>query len=219
SALFTFLKVKGLRRQLLALTLILSLLILPVQGTIFEQAGVWASTSIEIAKAPVNFASKLFEKLFSNTKTKIVQQETMASRAALVSRIRITPFKLVAYIGETQTFSAVGTDTAGQLVHGVKFSWETPDPDKIRLDEAGRATFLQAGNARIIARTGSASAEAQLLIRPTARPRQSDAEWKADQDSLVVQDSDATRVGFNWLPALLDKLQPTAEAQGTLGSD
>src|SRR5262249_42128596 len=101
SALFTFLKVKGLRRQLLALTLILSLLILPVQGTIFEQAGVWASTSIEIAKAPVNFASKLFEKLFSNTKTKIVQQETMASRAALVSRIRITPFKLVAYIGET----------------------------------------------------------------------------------------------------------------------
>lgn len=53
-------------------------------------------------------------------------------------------------------------------------------------------------------------ATARVLVRSGRRPRQTDQEWKLDQDALPY--SETGTVGL--LPSLLDKLFPTAYAQG-----
>ncbi len=143
----------------------------------------------------------------------IPRQETLAERIARVSTIRITPYKFVGYIGETQTFTAVGADSTGQVVHGVRFSWETSNQDKIQIDEAGRATFLQPGLVHIICRAGSAEARAFVLVRPTRRPIQTDLEWRLDQGSL--QDSMIGHLNTdNLLASMLDYLPVAVGPQG-----
>ncbi len=189
----------------------------PNSSQAFYELPTLASSAVDIATLPVNHLSTLLRWLL-NKKAMPPQQETLASRTSRVSRIRITPFKLVGYINETQTFAAVGLDANGEIVHGAKFTWESEKADKISIDEAGRASFLQPGQTKIIARAGSASAEATVLVRPIRRPRQTDHEWKNDQDSLQVTESSTIGM-LNLLPSLLDKFAPTAAAQGTLGSD
>jgi hypothetical protein len=83
------------------------------------------------------------------------RQETLADRIARVSSIQIAPRKFVGYIGETQTFTAVGLDSSGEVVHGVRFDWDTLKDNKVGIDEAGRASFLQPGLTRIICRAGA----------------------------------------------------------------
>jgi hypothetical protein len=176
---------RGFSRKLICLALIFSLLLLPNSSQAFTQFPALALSAVDITSVPVNYLSTLIRGLW-NKKAK-PPQETMASRTSRVLRIRLTPFKLVGYIGETQTFSAIGLDFKGDIVHGAKFTWESEKTDKISIDEAGRTTFLAPGQAKIICRAGSASVEATVLVRPIRRPRQSDNEWKTDQDSLQVK--------------------------------
>ncbi|HEX8090579.1 MAG TPA: hypothetical protein VF762_17095 [Blastocatellia bacterium] len=105
-----------------------------------------------------------------------------------------------------------------EILHGVKFTWESSDPDKLEIDEAGQATFLRPGLARITCRAGSAQAIAPVLIRPGHHPPQSDSQWQADQNSLGV---DGATIGLQGgsgsneglLSSMMDKLMPTAFAQ------
>ena len=75
---------------------------------------------------------------------------------------------------------------------------------------------------RITCRAGSASVSVPVLVRPGSRSRQSDAEWRADQQSL---NEASTTTGFNtnsaerFVSSLLDKLTPTAHAQSSWPDD
>jgi RHS repeat-associated protein len=207
---------RGLGRKLACLVLILSLLLMPNSSQAFTHLPVLASSAVDIASVPVNYLSALLRGLW-NKKTK-PRQENLASRLSRISRIRLTPFKLVGYLGETQTFAAVGLDANGEIVHGAKFTWESVDNNRLTIDEAGRATFLQPGKTKLICRAGSVAEEVTVLIRPVKRPRQSDAEERTDQDNLQVTDKSSAGL-LNLLPSLLEKFEPTASAQGTIGTD
>jgi hypothetical protein len=129
---------------------------------------------------------------------------------------------LVGYLGETVAFTAVGTDWRGEVVHGLKFTWEPSDPRKIIIDETGRAKFLEPGLAHIICRAGPVQETAAVLVRPGARPRQTDDEWINDQKTLdgisissdqsrIAQGPSVQRSSFS-LPASLVGLESAAFA-------
>jgi RHS repeat-associated protein len=139
------------------------------------------------------------------------RSETLDDRLAQVARVRVSPATYVGYSGDTLTFGAIGTNFANETVQGVVFDWESSDPASVQIDDTGRATFLRPGLTTINCRAGTASTTARVLVRSGARPRQTDAEWKADQDSLA--DGEPGSVG-ELLPSLLEKLAPTAYAQG-----
>ena len=131
-----------------------------------------------------------------------MRQETLADRLTRVSKIRVVPAKLVAYIGDTHTFTALGAGSGGEVVHGVRFSWSSGTTN-LQIDEAGRATFVQPGQFTITAQAGSAQGSATVLVRPTRRPRQNDGQWRADQESL--QTSTTGSLGSeDLLPSVLD---------------
>jgi len=147
--------------------------------------------------------------------TPIARELSVAERTAAVSSVKISPDTVVGYIGDSVTFVAMGTDIHGQPAHGAKFTWESSDPTKLAIDEAGRAAFLQPGLVTVTAGAGLALGAAPVLIRPTRRRMQTDEEWRADQDSLVAdgrQSTDGGRQGV--LASLMDRLAPTAHAQG-----
>jgi RHS repeat-associated protein len=145
-------------------------------------------------------------------------EETLETRLARVASIRISPFKFVGYQDQSVTFSALAIDAFGETIHGVKFTWESSDLDKLEIDEAGQATFLRPGLARITCSAGSAQAVAPVLVRPGHRPLQSDSQWLADQNGLGV---DGTTIGLegglggseSLLSSVMDKLVPMAFAQ------
>ena len=164
------------------------------------------------------FLRRLLTRVFSQTNAR-PHRETMAERASAVARIQINPIKLVGYENDGATFTATPSDFLDRTVQGVKFFWESSDAAKLQIDEAGRARFLQPGLVRITCRAGSAVASAPVLIRPNLRPRQSDAEWRIDQQRLTVngdivgENGGAKGVG-SALATFFDKLAPTALAQG-----
>jgi RHS repeat-associated protein len=195
-------------RRLLCVVMIFSLICLPVAPHALRQLPVLAATAIEATTDSMNFVQKMVKWLFRPSAS---HQETMADRNARVANIILSPNKFVGYLGETATFIALGKDFANQPVHGAKFNWESSDNNKLQIDEAGRATMLQPGLVRITCRTGAASATVPVLIRPRRRPVQTDDEWRADQNSLSV---DNQTTGELTLPPLLDSIAPTAHAQG-----
>jgi len=137
---------------------------------------------------------------------------TMAERTARVATISVAPHRLVGYIGESVTFVAMGKDIQGQPAHGAKFQWESSDTSKLTIDEAGRATMLNAGVVIVTARAGLAAQAAPVLIRSTRRPVQTDAEWRADQESFVSS-TGAGEDDKGMLTSLMERMMPTAHAQ------
>ena len=117
-------------------------------------------------------------------------------------RRRANAVEWVGYQGETLIFNGFPLDASGQPVQGVPFSWESSDTSTLRIDDTGQATLLQPGRVNVTSRAGIAQGSAVVEIRPGARPPQTDAEWDADQNSLVVtgqqigsaQGSEASRV-------------------------
>jgi YD repeat-containing protein len=151
------------------------------------------------------------------------RRDGLTDRLAQVAQVRISPFKLVGYTEEGATFTAVGADLFDRTIHGLKFSWESSDPDKLQIDEAGRVTFLQPGLARVICRAGTAVGSAPVLIRANHRPVQTDSDWRNDQNGLDASGNIVGELGGgestvasakSLLNSLLDKLTPTAYAQG-----
>ncbi|MFY9571024.1 MAG: hypothetical protein WAV20_06485, partial [Blastocatellia bacterium] len=135
----------------------------------------------------------------------------MADRAAAVAHIQINPNKFVGYEDEGTKFTATPTDFFDRTIQGVKFTFESSDTSKLQIDESGRARFLEPGLAWITCRAGTATSTAAVRIRPNHRPRQSDAEWRGDQQKLSVNGDILGEAGGSngigaALASLLDKL-------------
>ncbi|MFY9571634.1 MAG: Ig-like domain-containing protein, partial [Blastocatellia bacterium] len=143
-----------------------------------------------------------------------LRQEGLAERIARVAAVRISPNKLVGYVGDSVTFVAMGTDIANLPVQGAKFTWTSSNSDKLTIDEAGRARLLQHGLVLVAARAGLAQQTAAVLIRPSRRRLQTDSEWRIDQDSLIGdsgQSADDGRPGL--LGSVMERIAPVAHAQ------
>lgn len=138
---------------------------------------------------------------------------SMAERTAGVTAVKVSPHKLVGYVGDSLTFVGIGTDSADQPVHGAKLTWESSHPDRLTIDDAGQATLLHPGLVRVTAHAGLAQQTVGVLIRPTQRRIQTDLEWQVDQDSF-----DGSTIGQTNAESLVAKLMvrlaPTASAQG-----
>ena len=205
------------RRKVLSLALILSLLSLPVPLLPLGQLPAMAATIVTVKDSPVrNFVSFLAS-IFASSQSPH-RAETMSDRINRVSTIEISPRRFVGYQGQTVVFSALPTDSAGHTIQGVRFAWLSLNTDKVEIDEQGRATFLQPGLARIICRAGLAQSSASVLVRQGQRPRQTDAQWRADQDLIdeagnIVGQTGSTFPTSNIAAALLNKLSPNAQAQ------
>ncbi|MEK6302569.1 MAG: RHS repeat-associated core domain-containing protein [Acidobacteriota bacterium] len=174
----------SIRRKLMCFGLISSLLILPGPGIAASEVRALASTAVDLTTSPIRYLQPILKSLFGIGVRAKPQRETLADRRARVSRIRVSPLKLVGYVGDVTIFTASPTDFRDRTIQGVKFDWESSDPQKLQVDDAGRATFLQPGRVWINCRAGSAWAAAPVLIRPGQRQRQSDLEWKLDQAGL-----------------------------------
>src|SRR5215213_1914515 len=200
-----------LGRKLICLSLILSLLALPVPDLAF-QLPVLASTGIHLAINSLRNAKTMLSFLFRPDSAR-PQRETLAERRAYVSNIHITPLKLVGYQGQSFSFSALPTDHAGRAIQGVKFTWESSNSNKAQIDDSGRVTFLQPGLVRIICRAGTVETSAPILIRPGNHPSQTDAEWREDQaglgwDGNPITSSAGPTSSLRALPSLLRNLAP-----------
>ncbi|MEW6212892.1 MAG: hypothetical protein AB1631_31500 [Acidobacteriota bacterium] len=214
----------GFRRKLLCTVLILSLLSLP-GSHVAEAFSAMADSTLEISTRPVRWIASLFDSFKSKPTRR--QRLTLIDRINQVSSIRVTPFKSVGYQGDSLTFSALGLDSSADTVQGVRFEWESSDPDKLKIDNTGEATLLQPGMVRVICRAGSSQGAAFVLIRPGSRRPQTDQEWDADQDSFTVTDSSTGSTASDGqsadlIESLLGSLAPTAFAQNqgcTWGSD
>jgi hypothetical protein len=121
------------------------------------------------------------------------------------------------YTGQTHVFSAYPTDSTGAAAHGAMFTWDTSDHSVAIADEAGKVTMLKPGLCWVTCQAGAVQAKAPLLVKPGPRPQQTDTQWAADQNSLSVTGVVTGGTGGSasaLLNSFLDKLAPTAEAQG-----
>ncbi len=211
SGLCKILLQRGWFRQLACFAVIFSLIYTPGLGLGLVQLPALAASAATSAGDSVKRIPALFTFLLGLTADE-QDSETLADRRAQVARVRVSPARYVGYSGDTLTFDAIGTNFARETVQGVAFdNWESSDPSTVEIDATGRATFLRPGSAVITCSAGAAAGVAQILVRPGRRPRQTDAEWKVDQD--LLPDTESSSIG-GLLPSLFDKLAPTAYAQG-----
>jgi RHS repeat-associated protein len=209
-----------LRRQAIALALLLSLIVMPIHSSAYEGVKEIASSSYHFTVAPLRLLPSLFKRWFAPARTEATR-ERLADRINAVSRITISPLRFVGYQEQSQSFSAQGLNANDQTIQGVRFSWESSDPEKVRIDDSGRARFLQPGQVQLTCRAGSASTSVPVLVRPGARPIQTDEEWRLDQGALRPDGTTSTGVGslLPSIPQLLNKIMPTAQAQGSGSAD
>src|ERR1044071_8533965 len=169
-------------RKLITLLLLFNMVIFPTPALLHELKSL-VSFAVTVSLAYSRANSKAFLSLFQS-KPPAFRTETLLDRLAKVAHIQVSPRKFVGYQGQSLNFSALPTNFDDQTIQGVRFDWESSDPDKLQIDDAGRAALLQPGLVRITCRAGSASVTVPVLVRPGSRSRQSDAEWRADQQSL-----------------------------------
>jgi hypothetical protein len=204
----------GIRRKLLCLALILSLIILPSDLSL-RQLPVIASTAVEMTAGMTSWASSIWNWLFGSQSDR-PQRLTLADRIARVSSISVSPSKMVGYQGETLTFNALPSDSVGKTVQGVRLSWESSDTEKLQIDNTGQATLINPGLVQIICHAGSVESRAWVLIRQGQRPVQVDEQWNSDQNSLTDSGStteSSTGTSAALFDSLIDKLAPTVSAQ------
>jgi hypothetical protein len=203
------------------LAIIFALISTPGLNIALQQAPVLASSAVDGTASSLRIIDVFLNWLLGGKgAAPPVRQESLAERKIRVSAVRISPSRLVSYVGGTHTFTAVGRDSSGEVVHGVRFDWESSGgATQVTIDEAGSATFRQPGLYTITGRAGSAQGTATVLVRPGPRPRQTDDQWRADQDSLQTSTTGSLGDDQSILPALLDRLLPTAHAQGGPGTD
>ena len=193
----------------------MTLLISPGQYFAFGCLPLLGSVSFDVALESLRPVASLFSSLFRTSAA--AQIESPEDRLANVAQVRISPGKFVGYQGQIINFSALGSNLSGQTIQGVKFRWASSNPDKLEIDDTGKARLINPGLAWVTCRAGLAQSTAPVLVRPGERPAQSDGEWRADQLSLNEDGSAATNnapgPSAGLLPSLLDKLLPTAHAQ------
>ncbi|MEK6302452.1 MAG: RHS repeat-associated core domain-containing protein [Acidobacteriota bacterium] len=217
---------------MICLILLFNLLIWPTPGLareVAERASSAAiSTTVTVTTGSMRIVSYLLKALFGSQTAR--RKDTPADRERAVASLRVNPNKLVGHENEGATFTSLPTDLLGNTVQGIKANWSSSDTRKIQIDEAGRARFLAPGLAWITCTVGSITGTAPVLVRSNHRTRQTDEEWRTDQATLRP---DGTLIGDGRQPSsdgslkrvaaavssVLDKLAPTAFAQGPPYSD
>jgi hypothetical protein len=218
--LFRCLLRRAAQSRVICLAVAFNLLLWSASGAVTRDLIVFTSrTMAEVLDARVlssSYEAYFVRRLFSRS-TARPRHETMADRATAVAHIRLTPVKFVGYTNEGTTFTATPTDSLDRTVQGVKFSFQSSNPSKLQIDEAGHAQFLSPGLAWVTCSVGTATATAPVLIRPNHRPRQSDLEWRLDQQALAVNGTilgtDRSNGIRSALASIADKLVPTVYAQ------
>jgi YD repeat-containing protein len=188
-------------------------------GPALRELPVFASALVDTASDTLRNVPAYLRWLF-RAKVSAQRPEKLADRIAAVSSVRVSPQRFVGYLGQSMTFTGLPAGIAGRTIQGVKLTWETSDPDKVKIDEAGNAQFLRPGLAHIICRAGLVSGIATVLVKPGTRRVQTDAEWNDDQNSLtgsMLPGGDNPKIA-GIVPALWEKLAPTVYAQGGGGS-
>ncbi|MFY9555183.1 MAG: hypothetical protein WAV47_10770, partial [Blastocatellia bacterium] len=157
---------RALQRRVICVAVAFNLLLWPGPGLVTQHVLSFASQTLSTRVGFHNYEARFLRSLFSPAAS-TPRRDTMADRASAVAKVRLNPVKFVGYVDETITFTALATDHLDRTIQGVKFSWDEQDgANTLRIDEAGRATFLQPGLARIVCRAGSVEATARVLIRP-----------------------------------------------------
>jgi hypothetical protein len=114
------------RRRAVCFALISSLLILPSPGIAASEVRALASTAVDLTTSPIRFLQPFLKSPFGFRAQQKPRRETLADRRARVSQIRVSPLKLVGYLGEGATFTASPTDSLGRTIQGVKFDGSPP---------------------------------------------------------------------------------------------
>lgn len=216
---------RTLQRRVICCAVIFNLFLWPGSGLVAEPFIALASQVINTRVASYTYQA-FFLRLFFSQSNSRARRETMADRASAVAHIQINPVKFVGYLDEGKTFSAISSNNLERTIQGVKVTWESSNTNKLEIDQAGRARFLQPGLARVICRAGRVQATAHVLIRPNNRRRQSNAEWRNDQatlradGSLIGEDRQHNDDGSpgsiaSLVSSVLDNLAPTVSAQGS----
>jgi RHS repeat-associated protein len=215
---------RSLQRRILSCAVVFNLILWPGLGVFTRDLiGFSASMSnvVETRLLSSSYEAYSIKRLLSRS-AQVPRHDGPADRVAAVAQLRLSPGRLVAYLDQTVVFNALPTDSLDRTVQGVPLMWESSNPDKIQIDDSGRATCLRPGLARITCRAGAVSATAPMFVRPIRRPVQSDAEWRTDQSFLRP---DGTLRGMNgsgpsdWIASLVDRLSPTALAQSYVNND
>lgn len=203
-------------RKLVLFAIVINLLLWPGPSLFARDFLAAASQAVNSPAGLFSYQARFLRWLFYS-RPAVRRHETMADRARAVARLRINPGKLVGYENERASFNALPVDFLDRTVQGVKLSWESSNTGKLEIDDAGNARFLQPGLAWVTCRAGGAVGTVPVLIRPNHRPRQTDAEWRADQAALrrdgTLTSSTGKSDAESVLASLLDKLAPTASAQ------
>lgn len=205
----------GIRRKSLCLALALSLIILP-SNLAARQLSIFASSTVSVTVEAVSHLSFAFRWLFDTAS--VSREESLADRLTYVSYLHLSPRKFVGFQGQSVYFSALPTDYSDRTIQGVTYSWESSDPDRVAVDESGKARLLGPGIAWITCRAGVVTKRAPILVLPGARPIQTDQQWFDIQrglreDGTIASLSSKPTSIADLLPTLLDKLSPTAHAQ------
>ena len=186
--------------------------------TLGQDVSAASALVMEIGKgtiAPVPVAIAWVKRMIRRSTTQ-QRRDTTADRTSSVSRISITPARIVGYVGQQIAFTAVGTDAAGLTIQGAQFSWTSSDADKIQIDNSGMATLEGPGLVWLSAATPNIRARVPVLVRPGERPIQTDTEWQIDQEQLrpdgtIIPIPGATSGSL--FDSIVDHLVPTAHAQ------
>jgi RHS repeat-associated protein len=209
-------------RSLIVFVLLFSFLLAPSPQLAHEIAASISASVGSGATQTIKLSTRLFSFFFQSAHASqvIAESETLADRLAQVAQVQITPRRFVGYIGQTVAFRALPLNASGQTIQGVRFDWQSSDASKVQIDDDGQAHLLHPGLVRITCLAGTAQASIPLLVRPGARPMQSDADWQADQQNLSASASPDNPAGpIETLEGLAAQLMPTAHAQSSGSSD
>jgi RHS repeat-associated protein len=211
------------RSRVICLAVAFSLLLWsePVAGArdFFDFVSRSAAVAIDTRAFSSSYEAYFIKTLLSRS-AQTPHAESMTERIAQVAKVQVNPWRCVGYIGQTVAFRALPFNSNDQIVQGVRFDWESSDADKVVIDGTGHARLLTPGLVRITCRAGAVQSSVPLLVRFGTRPRQSDAEWQNDQQSLSVTSVGSTTTPLGRLAAsLLSRLTPTAQAQNGWNDD
>ena len=142
---------RAVQRRVVCCAVALNLLLWPGPGLVTEHFIALAEQVLNTRIGFNSYEAFFLRRLFSQSPVR-PRHETMADRAAAVRTITLNPTKYVGYVDEKITLTALPADRLDRTVQGVKFSWVSSNPDKVQIDDTGRATFLQPGLVRITCR-------------------------------------------------------------------
>lgn len=88
------------------------------------------------------------------------------SGAPTIQSIQVTPSTASKEVGQTQQFTAVAKDAAGNTISGVTFTWSSSNTSIATVDSSGVAAAVAQGTATITASAGGKSGTATFTVTP-----------------------------------------------------